>query len=131
MRIVWLASYPKSGNTWLRFLLCNYIYGEITRSEEVGHRIPDIHAANGDLPNPEGQQPLLCKTHLILNKNHPHVDKTNAFIQVVRHPKDVLLSNLHYAKLAKPGGQINETAFCTEFINQMGVLRWRELGMCC
>jgi aryl sulfotransferase len=24
-RIVWLASYPKSGNTWLRFLLANYL----------------------------------------------------------------------------------------------------------
>jgi len=25
-RIVWLASYPKSGNTWLRALLTNYLY---------------------------------------------------------------------------------------------------------
>ncbi|MQP65968.1 sulfotransferase domain-containing protein [Niveispirillum sp. SYP-B3756] len=24
-RIVWLASYPKSGNTWLRFLIANYL----------------------------------------------------------------------------------------------------------
>jgi aryl sulfotransferase len=24
-RIVWLASYPKSGNTWIRFLIANYI----------------------------------------------------------------------------------------------------------
>ena len=26
-RIVWLASYPKSGNTWLRALLANYMHG--------------------------------------------------------------------------------------------------------
>ncbi len=26
--IVWLASYPKSGNTWLRVFLANYIAGE-------------------------------------------------------------------------------------------------------
>lgn len=28
-RIVWLASYPKSGNTWLRLLLTNLILGEV------------------------------------------------------------------------------------------------------
>src|ERR1700691_997320 len=26
-RIVWLASYPKSGNTWLRAFLCNFERG--------------------------------------------------------------------------------------------------------
>ena len=26
--IIWLASYPKSGNTWLRALLSSYIYSE-------------------------------------------------------------------------------------------------------
>ena len=26
-RIIWLASYPKSGNTWLRTVLANYFLG--------------------------------------------------------------------------------------------------------
>ena len=26
--IIWLASYPKSGNTWLRALLSSYYYSE-------------------------------------------------------------------------------------------------------
>jgi len=26
--IIWLASYPKSGNTWLRALLANYLYNQ-------------------------------------------------------------------------------------------------------
>ncbi len=26
--IIWLASYPKSGNTWLRSLLASYYYSE-------------------------------------------------------------------------------------------------------
>ena len=25
--IIWLASYPKSGNTWVRSFLCHYMYG--------------------------------------------------------------------------------------------------------
>jgi len=28
--IVWLASYPKSGNTWLRIFLANYLFGRTT-----------------------------------------------------------------------------------------------------
>ena len=26
--IIWIASYPKSGNTWIRSLLCTYLYSE-------------------------------------------------------------------------------------------------------
>ena len=26
--IIWLASYPKSGNTWIRALLCSYLYSD-------------------------------------------------------------------------------------------------------
>jgi hypothetical protein len=36
--IVWLSSYPKSGNTWLRIFLSNYLYGE--------KNINDIHTDN-------------------------------------------------------------------------------------
>ena len=43
MSIIWLASYPKSGNTWLRFLLYNYLFGEVRRSGDIARRIPDIH----------------------------------------------------------------------------------------
>ena len=25
-KIIWIASYPKSGNTWIRYLLCNYFF---------------------------------------------------------------------------------------------------------
>ena len=27
-KIIWISSYPKSGNTWIRYLLCNYFYNE-------------------------------------------------------------------------------------------------------
>ena len=26
--IIWLASYPKSGNTWVRYFLCNYFFNK-------------------------------------------------------------------------------------------------------
>ena len=27
-KIIWLTSYPKSGNTWLRYLLSNYFFNK-------------------------------------------------------------------------------------------------------
>tara|TARA_B100000989_G_scaffold166139_1_gene124237 strand:- start:375 stop:1214 length:840 start_codon:yes stop_codon:yes gene_type:complete len=27
-KIVWISSYPKSGNTWIRYFLCNYFYNQ-------------------------------------------------------------------------------------------------------
>ena len=32
--IIWLASYPKSGNTWLRALLTNYLYNQNIENSE-------------------------------------------------------------------------------------------------
>ena len=45
--LVWLASYPKSGNTWLRVFLANYFFGDSTPvSINVIHRLGVTDAAN-------------------------------------------------------------------------------------
>ena len=44
-QIVWIASYPKSGNTWVRTLVASLIYGEIARSADLMQLIPDIHVS--------------------------------------------------------------------------------------
>ena len=31
--IIWLASYPKSGNTWMRIFLTNYLRGDTEESD--------------------------------------------------------------------------------------------------
>ena len=40
-RIHWLASYPKSGNTWVRALLYAYQYGNVTLGQMSGHVMSD------------------------------------------------------------------------------------------
>lgn len=42
-RIIWLGSYPKSGNTWMRFLLANLYFEPVESSAELSSMIPDIH----------------------------------------------------------------------------------------
>jgi hypothetical protein len=132
--IVWLASYPKSGNTWLRFLLYHYLYGEITASADVERRIPDLHATGPDkLPQPDpaiAGGALLCKTHMVLGAHHPHLDRTAGFVYIARHPRDVLISDLNYVRMTAPDSdQFSDELYVSEFIRHMGSPAWQRLGV--
>jgi hypothetical protein len=98
MAIVWLASYPRSGNTWLRFLLQSYLNAGEIDGTRLSADIPDIH--NTPQINPDASDRLLVKSHFMWSgQRHPYADKTRGFIYILRHPKDVLLSFLNYRKL--------------------------------
>ncbi len=105
MGITWLASYPKSGNTWVRFILSNAIFGPADKSIDVNRRIPDLHrrlpddrlARAGD--GSDDGAPLLAKTHFELSDAHPELSRTDRALHIVRNPRDVLLSALNYRRL--------------------------------
>ncbi|MEL6581985.1 MAG: hypothetical protein AAFQ14_19735, partial [Cyanobacteria bacterium J06621_12] len=41
---LFLVSHPKSGNTWIRFLICNLIYPELDITfTNINNMIPDIY----------------------------------------------------------------------------------------
>lgn len=94
-KIVWIASYPRSGNTWMRFLLANLLYGQVQSSVALNKLIPDIHRAiaGGQL---HGNRKLLMKTHWRFDPGLPLREDTIGVIYMVRHPIDVLASNLEY-----------------------------------
>lgn len=102
MKIIWLASFPRSGNTWLRFLLHNYLFDEASSSQQVSTKIPDLHS-------PQGFQILklaaarddtiLCKTHHPLTSDHPFLKETEGYIYILRHPRDTLVSFLNFLKM--------------------------------
>jgi len=87
---IFLVSFPKSGNTWTRFLLANL-------------RFPDEPAtwANIDrlIPDPTGTakrvfdripRPRIIKSHECFDPRYPRV------IYIVRDPRDVVVSQYHY-----------------------------------
>jgi hypothetical protein len=106
-KIVWIASYPKSGNTWLRFMLLHVLLGKQTSTKNMDRIIQDIHVLMPKnippkrLDFPMGS-PALFKTHFMLWPEMPFRHLTAGFIYVLRNPLDVVASAAHYHLLKKP-----------------------------
>ena len=125
--IFWIASYPKSGNTWLRALLSSYFYSQdgIFKQnllENIGQFPEKRHFINFDY-NPKivtdtskywikAQEEInqdnklkFFKTHNILgsiNKNHfTNKKNTVGAIHIVRDPRNVLTSIQNHFELSK------------------------------
>lgn len=127
--IVWLASYPKSGNTWVRFMACNLLYGKQESASSVSALIPDIHELGPQARN--FSRAGLMKTHFLHSPSLPLVERTAGVIYVVRRPEDVLVSNFHYAQRSSvvDGSGESFDQYVETFIANRGDPRWRGLGM--
>jgi hypothetical protein len=127
--IVWIASYPKSGNTWLRFLVCNLLYGRQESAAALSLLAPDIHEAGPDVGRFPGG---LLKTHFVYSERLPLVERTAAAVYVVRNPADVIASNYHYAR--RSGRDRGDTPAAFDqyfegFLKHRGDPGWAQLGM--
>ena len=85
-----IVSYPKSGNTWLRFLIGNLIYtNDQILFSNIEKKIPDIYQNSENLlkkfPNPR-----ILKSHEYFDPRYRKV------IYIVRDPRDVAVSYFYY-----------------------------------
>jgi hypothetical protein len=87
---VFLVSYPKSGNTWTRFLLGNLLNPDCRIIfSNVEQKVPDIYGASkGTLK--KTPRPRLLKSHECFDPRYRRV------VYIVRDPRDVALSAYHY-----------------------------------
>jgi hypothetical protein len=88
---VFVASYPRSGNTWLRFMLYEILVGQSSSFRNVHQVVPDIGKQNDALPVLVNQGRLI-KTH---EAYRPLYKKS---IYLVRDARDVALSEFAYQK---------------------------------
>jgi sulfotransferase family protein len=125
--VIWIASYPKSGNTWLRFMLYAAIYGPPKNSIDVPTKIPDIHRPLPTSPDPSG--PTYIKTHFQLTDQHPQLSDTLKAIHIIRNPRDVLLSALNYRKLTgKESWAVTKKHYAKAFLSIGGDPDWQSHG---
>ena len=122
--IIWIASYPKSGNTWMRAFLANLIVGgpeplPLSRITGfvIGEALAGWYRGAGVDPadNPAvarvrsfvqerlakaSERPIFLKTHNYLGEAHGHplvnMASTQGAIYIVRNPLDVALSAQHH-----------------------------------
>jgi estrone sulfotransferase len=117
-----LVSYPKSGNTWMRFLLANLLRS----TEQNADAEPiDFHTAVRYVPEYElhtaevdaAPRPRILKSHT------PYVSAFPRVLYLIRDPRDVYVSYYHYMRKRLPG-----TTSFAEFLRMDGLhpCHWDE-----
>lgn len=130
--LIWLASYPKSGNTWMRILLANLLSGtaqpvDINKLSEpetlIGRwRFADDMLIDADLLSEAElavmrpmqcdfvartcNTPFFCKTHdrFWVSPGRPTLGTmARKALYIVRDPRDVAVSLSHHASLSIDG----------------------------
>ena len=96
----WLTAFPKSGSTWLRFLVHHLLYGPSTCSSEVEADLPSIHEKQ-PLPPLRRRKGRLILTHKTWEAQRALQIPTAGFVQLIRHPVDVVLSDMRYFLLTQ------------------------------
>jgi hypothetical protein len=121
-----LVSYPKSGNTWLRYLIAD----AIIRSNNIEFKVDEsslnfvvpgtpkrADVVNSDIRNKiiDTGAPRVFKSHSAYNKHYPKV------ILLVRDPRDVMVSYFLYSKERLK----NFNGSFSEFIrSNTGIYQW-------
>ncbi len=100
---LFLVSYPKSGNTWMRFLLANLMRIDL---EGFDAEPIDFNSAVQYVPEYElhtdavdaAARPRILKSHTEYDASFPRV------VYLVRDPRDVYVSYYHYLRKRLPEG---------------------------
>jgi hypothetical protein len=87
-----LVSFPRSGNTWMRFLIANLCFPEENVSfANLEGLIPDT-SSQSNRALKRVRRPRIIKSHEHFDPRYPKV------IYLVRDPRDVALSNYHFQR---------------------------------
>ncbi|MFC1821537.1 sulfotransferase domain-containing protein [Thermodesulfobacteriota bacterium] len=87
---VFITSYPRSGNTWVRFLVANMIFTTgMTNFLNIDNRIPDIYKFS-DAHLLKFSKPRILKSHEYFDPRYPKI------LYIVRDVRSVIVSYYYY-----------------------------------
>lgn len=149
-QITWIASYPRSGNTWLRFLVANCLvdhefdwgaamnsfafelYYYLLQIKNEGWTTSDVVSTMRRVvkDQPTGHvlgDKLFMKTHNAWGPDHPFADLGGPALLIVRDPRDVLLSAANYYNLTRDP-TADPAAYARRYIEHGGDPAWIKAG---
>jgi len=87
-----VVSYPRSGNTWTRFLIANLIHPEMPVTfSNIERVIPDTSALSSRILK-RAVRPRILKSHEYFDPRYPRV------VYLVRDPRDVVISLYNFRR---------------------------------
>lgn len=109
---VFITSYPRSGNTWTRFLIGTLVHQNDTITfANVEQKVPDIYV-NKNSSLLKVPRPRILKSHQSFDPRYRKV------IYIVRDPRDVAVSFYHYhIKMGIIGEEYPLKQFMTRFVD--------------
>lgn len=133
--LVWLLSYPRTGSTWLRFLITAMIQGTFDQSKEANKVTPTLEYGI-TLDQIAKERPTFVKTHYayarFLVEATDLADLSIGAIYVARHPADVAMSVCNYLNRQEPNPdqdrEETEQNFLNNFLKNGGAIRFLNLG---
>ena len=92
-----LSSFPKSGNTWIRFFFCNLISikelsGAVVDFERLDNMMPELGVTSLSASSPYHSIPRIVKTH---RSFWPFFENKKS-IFIIRDPRDVMVSYFYF-----------------------------------
>lgn len=117
---VFLVSYPRSGNTWMRFVLGSLIHDVDVNFDNMEEYFPDIYR------NTYSQLERL-KTLRYLKSHEPYDKRYPKVVYIVRDPRDVAISYFYWMlKFNKFAGELD--GFLDLFFDLNGISygRWDD-----
>ena len=85
---IFVTSYPKSGNTWVRLIIANMLFKENVSYNDIDDYLPEFYSWN--------ESSFLNKTNRIF-KSHDYFDhRFKKVIYIVWDPREVLVSSYYF-----------------------------------
>ncbi len=108
---VFLVSYPKSGNTWTRFLVGNLVHQEDVTFANIEEIVPDIYQHSLGFFSTV-KRPRILKSHEYFDPRYKKV------IYIVRDPRDVAVSYyFHQIKFRNIDATMAIDAYVDDFVS--------------
>ena len=130
-----ITSFPKSGNTWIRFIIYDLFFNKQNKddvnSSEINRMIPDFHMSNNNqliFDNELRDKEIFLKTHSSYKqmKKLP-IDKV---IIIIRNPFDVFVSLYNYYEINENERNKMLDFFCAHqtlpFLKKANLPNWQE-----